>query len=304
MLPTFIIAGVAKAGTTSLWEYLNIHPQIRMAPLKEPGFFTNAKGCGNRPDPRSPRFSGRYAKGLTWYESLFRECNGAKAVGEASVMYMPEPDAPGLIKKHLPDVQLLFLLRDPVERIYSHYWQEKRHGWDLPDFADMVHHRHPTLLRYIYVSSYQLHLERYLATFSRAQITVLLYDDLRSNPREFIRQVYQALGVEAEFIPPNLGIRYNQANLPRSPLFNRFARYRATHEWKISQHDRLFKAIRPFGRFLADITSTNDTITSLPTEIRAMLVAEMEPAIAYTEHLLERDLSLWRMVAAAPEYWN
>jgi hypothetical protein len=299
MLPTFIIAGAPKAGTTSLWEYLKAHPQIGMASLKEPVFFSKAVGCGNRSDPLAPRFSGRYAKGPAWYEDLFRECEGAKAIGEASVPYMPEPSAPGLIKKHLPDVHLFFLLRDPVERIYSHYWQERRHGWDIPDFEKMCSDRHPAFQRYFYVSSYQLHLERYLGFFPPQQLTVLLLDDLIKDPRSFVRLVYRSLGVDSEFVPPNLGKKYNEAHLSRLPVLQRLSRYLTFSQWKISQHQHFFDFMNsPTIRYLVSLTNRKVEIPPIRPELRAALVAEMETTITYIEKYVSRDLSAWRQAAS------
>jgi len=294
MLPTFLIAGAAKAGTTSLWEYLSAHPQIGMAVLKEPGFFTSVKGCGNRPDPQAPRFSGRYERGLAWYESLFRACDGAKAVGEASVTYMTEPDAPVLIRRHLPGVQLIFLLRHPVDRLISHYWQEKRHGWSLPGLAEMIQERHPTLQRYIYVSSYHLHLKRYFEIFPRAQILLLFYQDLQQNPVLVVQEVYRFLGVDDRYLPANLGERYNPGQAPGRPALSWLFRWIAQHQWRLAQNQRLFALARPLGRWFFEHTRPNLPVPVLESGLRSKLVKEFYPTVAFLEATCQRDLSAWR----------
>ena len=129
MLPTFIIAGAGKSGTTALWAYLNQHPEICMSRIKEPMFFTNLLGYRQGGSIEAPVYEGRYKSGLEWYEKLFAKCCQKRALGEASTAYMYAKDAAGLIKKTLPEVKLIFLLRNPVDRLYSNYWQERKYGW-------------------------------------------------------------------------------------------------------------------------------------------------------------------------------
>jgi len=122
MLPTFIIAGAAKAGTYTLWYYLKQHPQISMSEAKEPKYF-----C----DPN-------YEKGISFYESFFEGCDNEPAIGEASVEYMADPDSPQRIKSLLPNVKLIFALRNPVERAWSHYWYRHLRGQEPRSFDEVV----------------------------------------------------------------------------------------------------------------------------------------------------------------------
>src|SRR5215207_2554839 len=100
MIPNTFIIGAAKCGTTSLWLYLNQHPQIAFSIEKEPAFFV-------RDD---------YLDHLDWYESLFEE---ATVVGEASTLYttfLVHVDVPARIHGMVPDAKLIYMVRDPVER--------------------------------------------------------------------------------------------------------------------------------------------------------------------------------------------
>jgi Sulfotransferase domain len=295
MLPTFIIAGAPKAGTTSLWYYLKSHPQVGMSPIKEPWFFTNTIGVGKNLTGKSARFSGRYAYGLSWYESLFRNCQGAKAIGEASGLYFTEADSPGLIQKHIPGVHLIFLLRDPVERLYSHYLQDVKFGYPLPDFKTLVQARHPALERYLYVSSYHLHLERFLSFFPRQQIKVFLYDDLRDNPRQLVKEVYQFISVDPLFDPPMLGKKYNQRQIYRSVLFYFICA-------RTSMKLRETTGREPPAWWIA-VEQTLDRLNSRPLppvpvepELRAELQVELNQATEYVECYLDRPLPGWRKV--------
>lgn len=293
-LPTFILGGAAKAGTTTAWEYLNSHPQICMALIKEPGFFTNARGCGNRPDPLAPRFSGRYRKGWSWYTRLFKDCQRARAIGEASVTYMPEADAPALIHRHLPHVQMLFLVRDPVDRLYSHFWQEVRHGWTLPKFYEMVSQRHPTLLRYIYVSSYHLHIRRYLEYFPARQVQILFFDDLVYDPAVFIQQLYRLIGVDDQYIPTNLGQKYNSRQIPVISRWKWLNRWLATNLIQLTRHKRLADWIKAQVWPVVQGNQSQGVDSPLDPDLRARLLPEFNQTISFLENHCQRDLSLWR----------
>ncbi|RLF35719.1 MAG: sulfotransferase, partial [Thermoplasmata archaeon] len=109
MLPNFVIAGPPKSGTTSLLFYLERHPDVFV--INEPHFFSR-----------------NYEKGIEWYESLFEKHKKEKAVGEKSPSYFFDPKVPLRIKKHIPDVKLIFIFRDPIKRAYSEYWHNVIHG--------------------------------------------------------------------------------------------------------------------------------------------------------------------------------
>ena len=110
-LPHFIIIGAAKSGTTTLYKYLSQHPQIYLPQIKEPSFFAK-----------------RYHKGVDWYESLFAEAKTGQLCGEASTPYTHwlshKPEIPQLMAELLPQVKLIYIMRNPIDRAYSQYLQQ------------------------------------------------------------------------------------------------------------------------------------------------------------------------------------
>src|SRR5690348_11613531 len=115
--PDFIIIGVPKAGTTSLADWLSQHPQIFFPRIKEPGFFSYA-GQSYNPLHRSlPSYATLWAE----YLKLFENAGPGEKIGEATTNYFHFYQAPGLMRALLPDVKLVVVLRNPVDRIYSHY---------------------------------------------------------------------------------------------------------------------------------------------------------------------------------------
>ena len=117
MLPTFLIVGARKSGTTTLWRNLAAHPDVAVAKVKEPDFLTRSA----LPSPLGETGArARYCafdRGLAWYEGLFPGSDGARAVGKASNAYLWTEDAARFIRETVPNVRLIFLFRDPVERI-------------------------------------------------------------------------------------------------------------------------------------------------------------------------------------------
>lgn len=195
MLPNFIVIGAAKAGTTSLYHYLSCHPEVHMSPVKETNFFSEAtKG---RPLPSwSVRSRDRY-------EALFHSALPAR--GEASPSYSLHPwraGVPERISALLPDVKLIYLVRDPIDRAVSHYLQRAAMGAEheslnraLADVDDPSH-------RYIAGSRYATQVQQYLRQFPEDSLLVVDQADLLGARAETLRSVFGFLAVDREFSAP------------------------------------------------------------------------------------------------------
>lgn len=296
MLPTFLVIGAPKSGTTAVYDYLQSHPEICLAACRDPDYFCQARGVVDGGAPDGLAFSGNYRRGLAWYTSLFQPAVGQKAIGELSRAYLVAREAPGLIQALLPECRLVFLLRDPVARLYSHYWQERKIGWNLPEFAEMVREGHPRFRHYWDTSAYQRHLEHYLQFFPRSQIAVLLFEDLITSQERYVSQLYQAIGVSNQFKPPGLGQRFNEAGLPRHAGLQRLLVRFGELRWIMGGHWKLYVHLSRIGRWLLAANSITAAYPPLPGEIRQRLVIEFEPHIAYVEAWLDRSLPAWRRV--------
>lgn len=188
-LPDFIVIGAMKGGSTTLWGLLARHPQIFMCEPKEPQFFSRTE---------------RFERGLDSYRSLFASASPAQRVGEASTCYSRWPhygDVAKRIADCVPNVKLVYQLRHPVERAYSHYkhlMEERvaRGTGPLVSFAQALEEV-PEILD---ASRYALQIERYLAHFPRAQLLVLTLDDLRARPLETWQELQAFLDVTPQEI--------------------------------------------------------------------------------------------------------
>lgn len=182
MLPTFLIVGAAKSGTTSLWQYVRRHPQVFVPDVKEPGFFVEEIGW-------------RY--GVPWYERLFADAGEAVALGEASPVYTMYPVLAGVperIASVVPDVRLVYLMRDPVERMRSGYVHRLETGEERQPIKRALLFD----ATYVNLSRYALQLERYFDWFPRSQFLLLTTEDLRERRQATMRRLFSFIGVDPD----------------------------------------------------------------------------------------------------------
>jgi Sulfotransferase family len=208
--PNLFLVGVVRGGTSSLWGYLDQHPDIYMTPVKEPHFFTDA----------NPTLTPTY-KDEQAYLDLFA---GAREPvrGEASASYFGDSASPPAIKRASPDAKILVSLRDPVERAHSHYWQQVTFGQETRSFSDAVQEelagkRREGLDRYVRRGFYSEPLQRYLDTFGQ-DVHVVFLEEMTSDPRTTLRGVFAFLGVDPAFADGLVAERRNTFQLPRGRL--------------------------------------------------------------------------------------
>lgn len=204
-LPTFLLIGAMKAGTTSLYHYLKAHPQVATPQYKAPEFFIE---------------EGTWHRGIDWYAKQFpAPAPGVLAVGEASNVYTKFPryhGVPERIASQLPDVRLIYSVRDPIARIRSHYQTRVTEGSEKAPLAEAVL-TNPIYLDY---SRYGLQVDQYLDHFPREQLLLITAEDLRSSRDATMRRVYEFVGVDADFVPAELGRDFYQTadRASRSPI--------------------------------------------------------------------------------------
>lgn len=183
MLPNFLIIGAAKAGTTSLYHYVRSHPQAFMPERKELSFFCE-------------EFN--WNRGVDWYERHFEGAGSAVAVGEASPRYTVHPlyrGVPARIAGLLPGVRLVYLVREPIKRMQSHYLDRVIHGLESQSIEQALLGN----AFYLSSSSYALQLEQYLEYFPRDRILVILSEDLQRDRQEALSRVFRFLGIDPDW---------------------------------------------------------------------------------------------------------
>ncbi|HBQ99866.1 MULTISPECIES: sulfotransferase [unclassified Roseofilum] len=233
-LPNFILLGAAKSGTSSVWNYLKQHPQVFISNPKEPNFFV-FEGMKLPPllGPEPPEILRKrlYQNTITdWqsYQQLFDKVSGESAIGEASVRYLYFPQAPEKIKNYIPNVKMIVMLRNPVDRLYSHYVMNIRHLLEplsledaLAQEKERINNRWGWDWHYTQVGMYSEQIKRYLDYFPPEQLKIIVYDDFRQDPLGTMKEVYQYLGVDDTFVP-NVEGRKNQGYWPKNKLVHQF----------------------------------------------------------------------------------
>lgn len=222
-IPSFIIAGAPKSGTTALYNILASHPDVCMSEIKEPKFFSDVKGdMTTKISGDGARTPGTFSKGFEWYNSLFKNYRSGQLTGEASSLYICLDDAAEKIKQCRPHTKIIFILRNPAERTFSHYRQEYKLGFDFPPFAEMIKEDHPRYRFYENVSHYKKHLERFYSLFPKEQVLVLLHEDLRKDAMQETEKIFSFLGLRmlpAEDI--HASKEYNEQLVPKSRMMAR-----------------------------------------------------------------------------------
>ena len=181
--PHFLICGAQKGGTRALLSYLQQHPDIY---------------CSDR---ELNYFSFRYGKGFDWYLKQFKKARFGQIIGEKSPQYMYIKSAPERIKYHLPNVKLIFILRDPAKRAYSHYWMNILKGKEKrANFSDVIRNweekPEPCIHNYVSRGFYDEQIDRYWQLFDEKQILIITSDELRRDYRRALSKVCLFLGVD------------------------------------------------------------------------------------------------------------
>jgi hypothetical protein len=205
--PNLFVVGAARAGTTSLWRYLDRHPEIWMAPIKEPNFFSAVR----RPLNADVHDEATYLR-------LFAPGAGSRLRGEASPSYLWSEAVPDRIKRVSPQARILVSLRDPVERTHSGYWHCVGLGMEDRAFPEAIRGElEEPRNRFVVSSFYAEAVGRYLQAFSGA-VHVLFLEELARDPLGEMRRVFDFLGVDAA-VADRLDLEaHNSHALPRSRL--------------------------------------------------------------------------------------
>lgn len=185
-LPNLVIIGAQKCATSSLHYYLGQHPDVFMSREKELDFFVSDRN---------------WDKGLAWYRSHFRA--QAAIRGEASPGYTNYPLQPGVAQRMasvIPEARLIYIVRDPIERIISQYVHLYAGHWEDRSLSEVLRDEEPN--EYLCRSRYYMQLCQYLPYYSADQILLLTTEELRDHRLQTLRRVFRFLGIDDRFDSP------------------------------------------------------------------------------------------------------
>jgi Sulfotransferase domain len=284
--PTFLIIGAPKCGTTSLAYWLMDHPEVHMPPEKELYFF-----------------DAEFERGPDWYRARLNG-TGSRAVGEATPAYLATAEAPERIASFVPQTRLIALLRDPVDRAYSHYQHWAQEKQEHRNFAEVVEFElsrppidearvwdpnQPEPYSYLAFGRYHRQLQRYLRHFSREQLLVLLLEDLRDDPVGAWQQVCRHIAVDPDVVPDSVG-----------EAFFSYRSYRPWWLWSMIQRIRLGERVpkKLGGLMWRAMVREGDSYPPMRPEQRARLAEHYAQDNAELAAFLGRNLGHWGQTPA------
>lgn len=286
MLVDFFIVGAPKAGTTSLFYYLNKNKGICMSSIKEPNFFSSQ-------DLKIQKiyYDSLILDNLKEYERIFTPKNKQQIIGEASVSYLFYPNVANRIFDYNPRSKIIIILRDPVERAFSHYSMDLRLGHvkqSLDELFDLGLNNKDNLFfqQYILLGQYYEQVNRYIEVFGRENICVKFYDELKLDASSFYSDILKFLHQEndhnIDFNQP-----FNKSKLPS----NKFIKW--LYSWPIIRKISLIFLPLSVIEFinLNFFKENNNIITNdLKSKLHSFFLEDIEKL----EKLLSKDLKSWK----------
>ena len=191
-LPDFIIVGPQKSATTWLYECLYEHPEICMPETDSVHYFDM-----------------NYHKGTEWYQDFFSEYENEQLIGEETPSYIRGEMVPERMVETLPDVKVIFTLRNPVNRAFSHWWHEKSKNKHSFQFAE-IFENYDLYQNWVVPGFYYQHLMRYQKHMPKRNIKICIFDDLIENDLKYIQDVYSFLNVDDDYVPTLIGQKTNE----------------------------------------------------------------------------------------------
>lgn len=281
MRPDFVVIGGMKCGSTSLWKYLSMHPEISLPEKRKNLEFFDTRD--------------NWDKGIAWYESFFHAKNDMhKVFGEVSTEYSKYPLSSDVAKNMysvIPNAKILYIVRDPIERIKSQYIHSIGNATESRDFelavCDAPNH-------YINFSCYFYQIEQYLAYYRKENIHIIISEELRNNPEKTLKNIFSFIGVDNSFTINQI-ITINTSSERRK--WNHIGRIIRKSK-KYFGYYNYYKYKYPKLYFLLENSLSTPVKKPIVTqEVRRCLLKQISPDIIKLQNLFSLDLSHWNIKA-------
>jgi hypothetical protein len=303
-LPDFLVIGAAKSGTTSLFHYLSQHPRIFFPPMnKEPGFFCFSEVSVTQTNYDSPVLWSSAITDLVRYAALFSSAPDASLIGEATPEYLllPNKTISALENTYghdTPQLKFIALLRNPIERIWSHYWMMRRDGFENLEYKEAVAEStikarlstgwHPAY-DYLGYGMYGEQVTAYVRHFGRDSVRLIVFDKFRADPVKVCQDLYGFLGLDPTFIP-DVSTKHNVSGALKHPLLHRLL---FTRERTLKSLARRLLPHAELQRLKARVVAWNTRPVAMPEAERIRLTAYYRDDVLRLSCLTGLDLSHW-----------
>jgi hypothetical protein len=294
MLPNFICPGAARSATTNLYYLLIQHPDIFLPAIKETRFFSQD-----------------YEKGLAWYEQkYYADAQEESAIGDISPVYLIDERCPKRIFQALgKEVKLIFMLRNPVERAYSHYCMLRNHQFeDLPFeqaleldqeariAKSLKYYQHEYGFQYLKESSYWLAIQKYLCYFARDRFKFIVFEEFISDIETYLEEIINFLDLRRPYrfelnVYRNPTSASSHSGINRlfycNPLFKKARDYiQLKTGWKTQSLLKKLKNVL--------LAKEHSPIPPLDEKLRKQLSGYFAAETKQLEAFLGRDLKIWK----------
>lgn len=283
MKVNLFIVGTPKSGTTSLHHYLNEFPEILMSIRKEPDFFSH----------REIQEQGLYygtsrINTLSKYNSLFSSWTDESIIGEASVSYLFYPDVPERIKLYNENSKIIIMLRDPIERAFSHYLMDYRLGLTSDTFEEEFDKKNTlNFQQYFLLGNYFHQVKRYLDIFGKENVHIIWYSDFKENTANELNKVISFLEINTDF-----RVDFNKVHNSFSMPKNNFIRKIYSIVWL--RKTLSFLLPENLLIYIKTVLFNKVNKPKLSDRTRELLYEYYLPDIERLEELLSVNLSQWK----------
>lgn len=297
--PNLLVIGAARSGTTLMHYAISQHPSVFMSHKKETNFFVFADGELDIEYPDKQSLVENSITNIQDYKYLFASARDEPVIGESSPLYLFGERCAERIFGFYSGMKLIAILRNPVDRLYSHFVQLARSSnMPVSIFGEVIEKesipgKSGWYDFFIDLGRYSGQLERYINRFPASQLKVILYDDLKVSGEDVVKEVFEFLQVRSEFIP-DLRVMYNKSGVPRSDLLDRGLK--SVGKLKSLSAYVPEYVVRLAVRAKNSLQNMNlRSPQKISSDIRQRLLEKYYlREIAFLEDLLNRDLSAWR----------
>jgi hypothetical protein len=269
--PDFIIAGTPKCATTWLYESLYEHPEIYLPETDLIHYFNI-----------------NYHRGSDWYRTHFPDNPDDRLIGEETPSYIRSDQAPGRIYEDLGDVKLMFCVRHPIDRAYSHYWHEKSKDKIEFEFEE-IFDNYDLYQNWIEPGLYHQRIERYRDYFDDDNIKLMFFEDLVENGADYLRQAHEFLGVDVDYEPSTLNEKINEARHDMPAAVRR-----VRDVVRETAPDRIVDGVRPAYRMVKwMVYDRSEYDEGMDPDTRERLAGVFAEDVRALESWTGRDLNHW-----------
>ena len=279
-MPNLVIIGGLKCGTTSIHHYLGLHPEIQMSKPKELNFFVEEQ---------------TWDLGLAWYRSRFDDRFPVR--GESSPHYTNLPRFRGVVERlreHVPDAKLIYMVRDPISRILSHWRHATGAGYEKRTMEEALGRDDQS---YMHRSMYWMQLQPYLADFDRDQILVITQEELQTERDETMRKAFAFVGVDENFSSDQFEREWERSTAKEGGRYQVMEKLIKLPGFRSLDRnfDRLPESMRWLvERVVHDPQKPAAPKPELPADIERRLTSTFAPDVAGLQEWVGREFAGWR----------